>query len=134
MRARCAIMAENYCKVTHIEAVTMLEMADRDILPAVSGYCETLQRRLNLREGRYERETLARLAALTDAAWDARADLQSALARVDDGADEAAACRYRDEVLPAMRALRAAADEMETLMPSRDWPFPTYGDMMFSVK
>ena len=134
MRARCAIMAENYCKVTHIEAVTMLEMADRDILPAVSQFCGELQARLELSSTRYERSTLDTLTRLLDEGYDARCVLEHALRHVNGGTDEPAACLYRDEVLPAMRALRAAADAMEQKMPSREWPFPTYGDMLFSVK
>ena len=134
MRARCAIMAENYCKVTHIEAVTMLEMADRDILPAVSAYCDTLRNRLRAHDGKYERETLCALESLLEQAYDARCALDAALEQADDGIDEAAACLYRDAVLPCMRRLRAAADTMETRMPSGLWPFPTYGDMLFSVK
>ena len=134
MRARSAIMAENYCKVTHIEAVTMLEMADRDILPAVSRFCGELQQRTEKRSTRYELDTLASLNKLLDEAYDARCALEKALTEVNGGVDEAAACLYRDSVLPAMRWLRAAADTMETKMPSKDWPFPTYGDMLFSVK
>ncbi|MBR1606503.1 MAG: glutamine synthetase type III, partial [Clostridia bacterium] len=134
MRARCAIMAENYCKVTHIEAVTMLEMADRDILPAVSRFCGALQERTEKRATRYELDTLSSLNKLLDEAYDARCALEKALAEVNGGTDERAACLYRDSVLPAMRWLRAAADTMETKMPSEEWPFPTYGDMLFSVK
>ena len=134
MRARCAIMAENYCKVTHIEAVTMLEMADRDILPAVSRFCGELQERTEKRGSRYELDTLATLNKLLDEAYDARCALDKALQEVNGGIDERAACLYRDSVLPAMRWLRAAADTMETKMPSSEWPFPTYGDMLFSVK
>ena len=61
-------------------------------------------------------------------------EVEKALAEVNGGVDEVAACQYRDSVLPAMRWLRAAADAMETRMPREQWPFPTYGDMLFSVK
>ena len=134
MRARCAIMAENYCKVTRIEAVTMLEMADHDILPAVSAYCDTLTERLSHRAGRYEQETLALLNKLLDDAYDARCRLEKALEHTAGGADEHAADLYRDEVLPAMRSLREAADAMEVRMPANAWPFPSYGELLFSVK
>ena len=134
MRARCAIMAENYCKVLHIEAVTMLEMADRDILPAVSGFCGKLRERTQRQGTRYEADTLKTLEQLLDEAYDGRCALEKALEQVNGGVDEKAACQYRDSVLPAMRWLRAAADAMEAKMPSSEWPFPTYGDMMFSVK
>ena len=134
MRARCAIMAENYCKVTRIEAVTMLEMADHDILPAVSAYCDTLTERLSHRAGRYEQETLALLNKLLDDAYDARCRLEKALEHTAGGADEHAADLYRDEVLPAMRSLREAADAMEVRMPATAWPFPSYGELLFSVK
>ena len=134
MRARCAIMAENYCKVTRIEAVTMLEMADHDILPAVSAYCDTLTERLRHRAGRYEQETLALLSKLLDDAYDARCRLEKALEHTAGGADEHAADLYRDEVLPAMRSLREAADAMEVRMPANAWPFPSYGELLFSVK
>ncbi|MBQ7454969.1 MAG: glutamine synthetase III [Clostridia bacterium] len=134
MRARCAIMAENYCKVTRIEAVTMLEMADRDILPAVSAYCTALARRLETRCGRYEKETLEALSTLMEQAYDARCALREVLQEVGSRDDVPAACLYRDRVLPTMRALRASADAMEERMPSGLWPFPTYGDMLFSVR
>ncbi len=134
MRARSSIMAENYCKVLHIEAVTMLEMADRDILPAVSKFCGELQKRTERRGSRYERETLKELDQLLDEGYDARCNLARSLEMVNGGVDEAAAFLYRDSVLPAMRWLRAVADTMETKMPGSEWPFPTYGDMLFSVK
>ena len=134
MRARSSIMAENYCKVLHIEAVTMLEMADRDILPAVSKFCGELQKRTERRGSRYERETLKELDQLLDEGYDARCSLSRSLEMVNGGVDEAAAFLYRDSVLPAMRWLRAVADAMETKMPGSEWPFPTYGDMLFSVK
>ncbi len=134
MRARSAIMAENYCKVLHIEAVTMLEMADRDILPAVSRFCGELRQRTLGHGTRYELETLNALNHLLDEGYDARCGLEKALEQVNGGVDEAAAFLYRDAVLPAMRWLRAVADAMEAKMPGRDWPFPTYGDMLFSVK
>ena len=134
MRARSAIMAENYCKVLHIEAVTMLEMADRDILPAVSRVCGELRRRTARQGTRYEADTLKALEELLDEGYDARCALQTALESVNGGVDQASALQYRDSVLPAMRWLRAAADAMETKMPAAEWPFPTYGDMLFSVK
>ena len=112
----------------------MLEMADRDILPAVSRFCGELQERTEKRGSRYELDTLATLNKLLDEAYDARCALDKALQEVNGGIDECAACLYRDSVLPAMRWLRAAADTMETKMPSSEWPFPTYGDMLFSVK
>ena len=83
---------------------------------------------------RYEEETLKVLEELLDEAYAARCALAAALDQVNSGTDEIAACCYRDQVLPAMRWLRAAADAMEGHMPSCDWPFPTYGDMLFSVK
>ena len=134
MRARCAILAENYCKVTHIEAVTMLEMADRDIFPAVSNWRATLQERAEKSACRYEKETLDRLDSLMNDALDARDALRGGLSDVGCGTDADAARLYRDRVLPAMRDLRAAVDAMELLTPSERWPFPSYGDMLFSVK
>ena len=134
MRARCAILAENYCKVTHIEAVTMLEMADRDILPAVSGWRAALQERAEKSACRYEKETLARLDSLMDDALDARDALRAGLADVGCGTDADAARLYRDRVLPAMHDLRTAVEAMELRTPSERWPFPSYGDMLFSIK
>ena len=112
----------------------MLEMADHDILPAVSAYCDTLTERLSHRAGRYEQETLALLNKLLDDAYDARCRLEKALEHTAGGADEHAADLYRDEVLPAMRSQRDAADAMEVRMPANAWPFPSYGELLFSVK
>ncbi len=134
MRARCAIMAENYCKVNYIEAETMLEMADRDIFPAVSAYCDTLAARLERRNGTYESETYALLNEQMEKGYAARCELKKALTAAKGGDDAKTATLYRDTVLPAMQALRAAADTMEEHMPTAAWPFPTYGDMLFSVR
>ena len=115
----------------------MLEMADREILPAVSGYCDQLCDAVMLRNNkrcRYESETLDKLTSLLEAAYDARCELEEALNKAGNGQDEATAVLYRDQVLPVMRRLREACDGMEMRMPAAQWPFPTYGDILFSVK
>ena len=142
LRSRYEIMLDNYCKTVCIEAQTMSDMARKQILPAIAHYSATVARDAADKKAfdgeiscGYETRLVKKLAAVTDSI-DAQADaLDSAIAGfkticdVTEGADF-----IRDEMIPRMTALRAAADEAETLTAESVWPFPTYGDLMFSVR
>ncbi len=140
MHARQEIYIENYEKQIRIEALTMREMAGRDILPAVLRFADEIARGAKSKadigiEPRAERKLLARLE---DCAY----RIETQLDRLNDALKEldmielmtvkAAYCR--DGILPAMEALRSAADEAELITDSGYWPYPTYGELLFSVK
>ena len=142
LRSRYEIMLENYCKTACIEAQTMSDMARKQILPAVEHYAADVARDAASKKSLdggiscgYEMKLVKKLAAVTESI-DTRTDtLDSAIARfktlcdVTEGADF-----IRDELLSRMTELRAAADEAETLTAESCWPFPAYGDLLFSVK
>ena len=140
LAARYKMKLDNYCKVLHIEALTMLDMARQDILPAVSAFakelCDTATAKNALGvEAVYETETAARVSKLTTAVLTEVRTLEN----VSDDAEELAdvltrACAYKDNVLSAMSALRESVDELETLTARKYWPYPNYGDLLFSVK
>ena len=142
LASRHEVMLENYAKVLNIEALTMLEMVRRDVLPAVSGYVRALtegiarKRELGALEldATYETETAQRLSSLIAAAWRSAGDLECALGQAANRSTLETACHYRDAVIPSMNRLRARVDEMEALTDARSWPYPSYGDLLFSVK
>jgi len=139
--SREEILFENYAKTVNIEALTMIEMASRDIIPAVSAYLADLASAVSAKQSvlpdlscKAEKEILRRLSILNDRAFTELEMLKSVdrkAAAVCGMAEKAEA--YRDLVLPAMTALRSTVDEMETLTSSEYWPLPTYGDLMFNV-
>jgi glutamine synthetase len=139
LHARQEILLENYAKVLNIEAQTMIVMASRQIIPAVENYIaklgKTARAKLTVCDDpavvRMERELITRLSELNTAAYDAVAALRQADREATAAGDAlAVACAFRDKVVPAMAALRAPVDEMETMVASTDWPLPTYGEMM----
>ena len=139
LHARQEILLENYAKVLNIEAQTMILMATRQIIPAVESYITKLgnaaKAKLVVCDDpaliRMERELITRLSELNTRAYDAVAALRQADREATSAGDAlAVAAAFRDKVVPAMAALRAPVDEMETLVASEDWPLPTYGEMM----
>jgi glutamine synthetase len=141
LRSRYEIMLENYSKTILIEAETMAEMARCEILPAVESFAaETAAAAVSKRAlvaslpCRYEAELVERLSALTDSIAGRLAALDSAILAVrETGESVNEAFTIRDIVLPRMAELRAVCDEAETLTARSRWPFPTYGDLLFSV-
>ena len=140
LQSRCEIMLENYCKSVLIEARTMAQMANTQIVPAVEGFAATLAlnearlRAVNPKLScRYETQRAEKLSALTDAIMDNAESLTSAVAVLPEGDIIAEAAAIRDTVLPVMAALRAVCDEAETLTDKSAWPFPTYSELLFGV-
>ena len=141
LSSREEILFENYSKIINIEALTMLEMARRSYLPAVSRYLgelsDVMLTKTAALEGisvRYETEQLRALSAMSDEAYDAILALETAeraAAATEDVRERARA--YAGSVCPAMQALRAKIDAMEPLVPANAWPVPGYGDLMFGV-
>ena len=139
LASRREIMFENYAKIVHIEALTMLDMVRRAILPTMVTYTDRLaQAALRKRElgvaGEYETKLAAKLSALTDRIAVAADSLEDAAARAQacSGNDAKARC-HREAVIPAMQELRAACDEAELLVARDVWPYPSYGEMLYSV-
>ena len=142
LNSRCEIMLENYCKQVRIEANTMIDMALRQILPAVSLYAEKMAESVSAKRSAaggltcsYETQVIGKLSALADQIYERAGALEAAILKLDDAAniiEEGEA--IRDTLLPKMGELRAAADEAETMVASSYWPYPTYGDLLFGVR
>ncbi len=139
IRSRKDILIENYSKQIAIEANTMLDMAEKDVLPAVTTYERELADTVGALAAAGvtkapQKDTLKLLNALYADATKAIASLKAA---IEKGKKAESWMEYgricRDEIIPAMNALRAAADEMEIHTAKKYWPFPTYGDLLFSV-
>ncbi|MBQ8683078.1 MAG: glutamine synthetase III [Clostridia bacterium] len=143
MHSRYDIYLTNYAKVLHIEAHTMVSMTQKDIVPAVIRYGRELAEALSAKRAAMpslacntETALLEKVSALTDQLTDRLACLRQVLAVAEQPGQEpqTVANYYRDEVIPAMDALRQSADGLEVLVAKDLWPFPSYGDMLFSVR
>ena len=139
LAARKEINEENYCKVINIEARTMIDMIRREILPAAARYKTKLSETLTVTKAAapdtdlpYEEETLALLSKYSAAAFHSLKTLEGAVDSKDKPTDTSALARFcGDIILPLMEELRCEIDAMEPLIPKSDWPYPTYGDMLF---
>ena len=141
MHSRYEVELEHYSKIINIEALTMLEMARKQLLPAVNAYmsevANTAASKLAVSESisvRSETKTLGRLSADADAMSDAIDTLQDAVDAAKALPSESEkAVAFHDNVLPAMDTLRAAADDAETLCGEDYWPLPSYSKMLYYV-
>ena len=141
MESRYEVEMEHYSKIINIEALTMLEMARKQLLPAVNAYmsevANTAASKLAVSENlsvRSETKALTRLSADADAMSDAVDELQAAVDAAKALSDESAkADAFHDDVLPKMDALRAAADDAETICGEDYWPLPSYSKMLYYV-
>ena len=140
IRSRLEILQENYCKLIHIEACTMLDMAKKDILPCVSKYAKVLDDTLLAKKARdskgfaYENETLNAINDLSDKAYYATKDLETAVAGTSSIENvKALSLYYKDEVLSKMEMLRSFVDKLENLVATEYWCYPTYGELLFGV-
>lgn len=141
MRARYEILSENYCKTINIEALTMIDMAKKDILPAVSKYSHELSDTIIAKSAcgdvdvSYEKDLLAKISKLNALAYKKVIKLEEATLKAKEISDTTALSMfYKDSVFAAMNELRITVDELETMVPAKSWPYPSYGDMLFSVK
>ena len=141
MHSRYEVEMEHYSKIINIEALTMLEMARKQLLPAINSYmsevANTAASKLAVSEAisvRSETKTLTRLSTDADAMSDAIDALQAAVDTAEAMTDESAkAVSFHDNVLPKMDALRAAADDAETICGEDYWPLPSYSKMLYYV-
>ncbi len=141
LKSRYEITLENYCKAVRIEANTMVDMARTEIAPAVESYALEIARTAAAKKAldeeilcRYESAFVKKLTALTNGIAAKTDELESALLAlnaIEEIGAEAAA--IRDTIQPKMSELRLVADEAERATAKKYWPFPTYGDLLFSV-
>ena len=141
MRSRCEVHLENYCKVIRIEALTMAEMVRKDIIPAAYTYLKRLSETAVAvktacpeLDCAMEINMLKYLRTLTDSLYVNINRLEGILTEAEEcGSAEDAALYYRDKILPVMGELRSAADEIERFVGEKYWPYPTYGELLYSV-
>ena len=142
LKSRYEIQMDNYCKTVNIEGLTMVDMAKKEIIPAVCEYVTDLSEGLAAKKAAvpslkcaYESKQITRLSALTDQMDEAADDLEDALIKLKAVTDVTeAANNIRDVILPKMAVLRVACDEAETLTGEDYWPFPTYDKLLFGVR
>ena len=142
LKSRCEIMLDNYCKAVLIEANTMVDMAKTEIAPAVSAYVLELANTAAAKKAAevpvscsYETGLLKKLAILEDQIMIKAEDLEEVVMKVQEIPDiTEESYQIRDSVLSKMGELRVACDSAETMTAKKYWPFPTYGDILFSVK
>ncbi len=140
LESRYHIYLENYCKIIRIEALTMIEMAKKDILPAVSTYVRKMSEVVSCArsiadvECGFEVDMIKRLTSLSTDMYKKMQSLEKLSSECSGSATQQEADRFRDVIIPAMAELRAVADEIETLVGEKYWPYPTYGRMLFAVE
>ncbi len=139
--ARADIRLENYVKIINIEALTMIEMAKRDIIPSVSDFvaelCQNVASKKAVCENipvNAEKGLIEKLAALNDKSSELVAKLEGDLAKINKEDFRPASQKMAHVIIPDMEELRAAVDEMETLTSADYWPYPTYYDLLYGVK
>lgn len=141
MKARHEIMLESYCKIINIEALTMLDMAKKDILPAVTAYAGELASAAAAKRSvfaavdcTFEEQTATTLSGLSAKLYGETLSLSDALVKAAKAANPAAVADcYKNDVIGAMAALRATADALESITAANRWPFPTYGELLFGI-
>lgn len=142
LAARYDIMMENYCKVINIEALTMLDMARKDILPAMSDYCKELAETISAKKTvcqdidcSYEQESLSNLSSLVSAMYKQVNKLDEDLIKIKSTEDVTEmGDYYKNTILSDMTAIRISSDMMETVASAEKWPYPSYGELLFGVR
>ena len=139
LESREEILYENYAKTINIEALTMIEMSSKQIIPAVVKYTKELADTVNSVKSAgadasvYEsllKDICAKLARMQKALEDLK-EVENTATSMKEGKEQA--YFYREKVMAAMEALRIPADELEMVVDKKVWPFPTYGDLLFEV-
>lgn len=142
IHSRCEILLDNYCKVLHIEALTMLEMSKKEIIPAVSAYLKDMSVTITSMKAAVpdadcsaQEALVQKIAALSGSLYKRTEALNVAVLNTRDHEEniEDRAQYYKNNIFPGMQELRAVADELETLVAEDYWPFPTYGDLLFKI-
>ncbi len=142
LNSRYEIKLESYSKTINIEALTMIDMVNKDILPAISGFTGNLAAALNEKKAAsedfdcsYEEDCIAELSVLSADIHTKAFSLKKALGDIDKNADVLKTAEYYcNKIIPKMQALREAVDSAEQLTERSAWPYPSYGDLMFGVR
>ena len=142
IKAHYEIKNEKYCKYLNIEVLTMIDMAKKDILPCVSRniheLADTVIAKRNISDSidtTYELSLVEKLSTLSAKAYEDVNNLEELSKEVKTIEEsDAAAMFYKNNIIPVMNSLRIAVDEMETLCSSEHWCYPSYGDLLFSVR
>ena len=141
LESRCEIMLDNYNKTVNIEALTMVDMARKEILPAMEKYSYYLaksiknKKEISVTASKYETSTLDKLTKLIDSVDEETDKLDKKIVELGNISDVVEFSKaVKDELLPQMAKLRLSADEAETLTAEEYWPFPTYGKLLFGVR
>ena len=142
LKSRCEIMLENYCKTVVIEANTMIDMTKADIMPAIAAYTADMAKAVAAKKAidasmpcAYETDALKKLSVLNDSIAAKCEELEGELVSLHAIEDvEQQGYAIRDRVLTKMSELRALCDQAETKTAKSYWPYPTYADLLFSVK
>ncbi len=134
-------MLDNYVKAVNIEALTMIDMARKEIIPAVTKFTADTASAVAAKTGvvsvacKYEKRLITTLSDLTDEMDEDTSALEGAVAELRNIEDIIKASEFvRDNILPKMDTLRVAADKVETVTSEDYWPFPTYDKLLFGVK
>ncbi len=140
LESRVEILLDEYVKIVNIEALTMIDMAKKDILPAAMSYVKDLGETAATATAlgadlTVEKELVTRLSSLAASTYKAMNELEEAEVKAGDIADtEELARYYHDVILTKMGELRAPADQMEAICGEKYWPYPTYEQLLFYVK
>ncbi len=140
LEARHEIYFEGYCKTLNIEALTVLDMVSKDILPAISKYvgklCKTAERkRIFTVDCSYEESIIKELSSLSAFIYNKTNDLEKVLSSIKSAANTVEeANMFRDTIIPLMNEIRKAVDEAESNMSSEYWPYPSYADLLFGIR
>ena len=141
LRSRAEVLYETYAKTVNIEALTMLDMANKQIIPAVIQYATTLGNSINTIRSACDADVSVQTEILMEVS-DLLTDTKVSLARLQDAVNQGVAIKgdnqarakfYQDEVVTAMEARRAPVDKLEMLVDKEAWPMPSYGDLIFEV-
>ena len=140
INSRVDIILENYTKTIHIEALTLMEMMNREVVPAITAYTDVLctavlnKNSIGGISSTVEREIIARLTAANKEIFNLTGELKMAVASAERTADVLDKARqYHDIILKLMADIRKYADSAESVVPSDYWPYPSYGDLLFSI-
>ena len=139
MQARYEIMLDNYSNIINIEALTMVDIAKKQIMPSVSEFSKTLAESIYYKNqsniSSYESSTLSELTKYLDESYKYTLRLETLISSPKIPKDSLKKAQYyRDSVIPVMEKLRTSADKLETITDKKFWPFPTYSDILFSVQ
>ncbi len=142
LRARYEILTGNYSKIIGIETLTLLDMVNKDILPAVARFCGDISDSALAKKSllpsancQYEEMLVRDLSELSGAIFAKKTELEELVAAESDCADNTASAVFcKDKLIPCMTELRILIDETETKTDASYWPYPSYGEILFSVK